>query len=101
MIPYAADCRRFRPSGENQHRPGCTFLFAGGISQRKGIKYLLEAWRRIRRPGWQLQLLGPLPVNLGPLEPYLDLVEPLGAGFSIRNARADGSGRRLRVSVSV
>ena len=78
VIPYAADCRRFRPSGENQHRPGCTFLFAGGISQRKGIKYLLEAWRRIRRPGWQLQLLGPLPVNLGPLEPYLDLVEPLG-----------------------
>jgi starch synthase len=78
VIPYAADCRRFRPSGEKQHRHGCTFLFAGGISQRKGIKYLLEAWRRIRRPGWQLQLLGPLPANLGPLEPYLDLVEPLG-----------------------
>src|SRR6202040_262152 len=25
-----------------------------------------------------LQLLGPLPVNLDPLKPYLDLVEPLG-----------------------
>ena len=44
----------------------------------KGIKYLLEAWRRIHRPGWRLQLLGPLPANLDPLKPYLDLVEPLG-----------------------
>ena len=63
---------------ESSDGPDCTFLFAGGISHRKGIKYLLEAWRRIRRPGWRLQLLGPLPANLGPLEPYLDLVEPLG-----------------------
>ncbi len=78
VIPYAADCRRFHPPAEKHHGPDCTFLFAGGISHRKGIKYLLEAWRRIRRPGWRLQLLGPLPANLGPLEPYLDLVEPLG-----------------------
>ena len=56
MIPYAADCRRFRPLAGKRHGPDCTFLFAGGISQRKGIKYLLEAWRRIRRPGWRLQL---------------------------------------------
>ena len=78
VIPYAADCRRFHPVNERAARPGCTFLFAGGISQRKGIKYLLEAWRRIWRPGWRLQLLGPLPVNLGPLAPYLEIVEPLG-----------------------
>jgi glycosyltransferase involved in cell wall biosynthesis len=78
VIPYAANCRRFRPSISKQHGPDCTFLFAGGISHRKGIKYLLEAWRRIRRPGWRLQLLGPLPANLNPLKPYLDLVEALG-----------------------
>ena len=78
VIPYAADCRRFRPLAGKQHGSDCTFLFAGGISQRKGIKYLLEAWRRIRRPGWRLQLLGPLPADLGPLEPYLEMVEPLG-----------------------
>jgi glycosyltransferase involved in cell wall biosynthesis len=78
VIPYAADCRRFVPSADKTHGSECTFLFAGGISHRKGIKYLLEAWQRIRRPGWRLQLLGPLPANLGPLEPYLPLVESLG-----------------------
>lgn len=78
VIPYAADCRRFRPLPEKQHGPGCTFLFAGGVSHRKGIKYLLEAWLQVRRPGWRLQLLGPLPANLGPLEPYVESIEPLG-----------------------
>jgi len=77
VIPYAADCRRFRPLPKTDQST-CTFLFAGGITQRKGIKYLLEAWRRIRRPGWTLQLLGPLPRDAAPLAPYLDLVEPLG-----------------------
>lgn len=78
VVPYAADCRRFRPDPEKVHGESCTFLFAGGISQRKGIRYLLEAWRLIRRPGWRLQLLGPLPRDFGPLRPYLDEVEPLG-----------------------
>jgi glycosyltransferase involved in cell wall biosynthesis len=78
VVPYAADCSRFRPLAGKRHGPECTFLFAGGISHRKGIKYLLEAWRRIRRPGWRLELLGPLPADIGPLEPYLDIVEPLG-----------------------
>ena len=78
VIPYAADCRRFRPDSNKQHDATCTFLFAGGISQRKGIKYLLEAWSQIRRPGWMLQLLGALPKNLRPLTPYLDQVELLG-----------------------
>jgi alpha-maltose-1-phosphate synthase len=78
VIPYAADCRRFGPVSEDRDLDTCTFLFAGGISQRKGIKYLLEAWQRIRRPGWRLQLLGPLPGNPGPLAPYLEIVEPLG-----------------------
>ncbi len=77
VIPYAADCRRFEPASDKRDLDTCTFLFAGGISQRKGIKYLLEAWQRIRRPGWRLQLLGPMPVKLGPLAPYLEIVEPL------------------------
>src|SRR5262249_58644704 len=70
-----------------------TCLFAGGITQRKGIKYVLEAWRRVRRPGWRLQLLGALPAQPGPLAPYLDEVEVLGrvphAEVPARMAAAD------------
>jgi glycosyltransferase involved in cell wall biosynthesis len=78
VIPYAADTQRFRPDSGKTHGPSCTFLFAGGISQRKGIRYLLEAWKRIRRPGWKLQLLGALPRELGPIREHLDSVEILG-----------------------
>lgn len=78
VVPYAADTRRFRPDPAKRHDEACTFLFAGGITQRKGIKYLLEAWRKIRRPGWRLQLLGEIPRDPGPLVDYLDGVEVLG-----------------------
>ena len=78
VIPYAADTGRFRPLAVKRHLETCTFLFAGGITQRKGIKYLLEAWRQVRRPGWKLQLLGALPGDPGPLADYLGEVEHLG-----------------------
>lgn len=93
VIPYAADTRRFVPDASKRHGAGCTFLFAGGITQRKGIKYVLEAWRRVRRPGWRLQLLGALPADPGPLTNYLDEVEWLGrvphAEVPARMAAAD------------
>ena len=95
VVPYAADTRRFRPNPDRPARPGCTFLFAGGITQRKGIKYLLHAWARIRRPGWRLQLLGALPARLGPLADDLKIegVEHLGrvghAEMPARMAEAD------------
>ena len=93
VVPYAADTRRFVPDPGKTHGAACTFLFAGGITQRKGIKYLLEAWRLIKRPGWRLQLLGALPADTGPLRPYLDEVEWLGrfphAEVPARMASAD------------
>jgi glycosyltransferase involved in cell wall biosynthesis len=93
VIPYAADTRRFVPDPSKRHGPSCTFLFAGGITQRKGIKYVLEAWRLIRRPGWRLQLLGALPADPGPLSRYLGEVEWLGrvphAEVPARMAAAD------------
>lgn len=94
VIPYAADTTRFIPEAGKRHdRDACTFLFAGGVSQRKGIKALLEAWERVRRPGWRLQLLGAMPRALGPIARYLDSVEVLGrvghAEMPARLAAAD------------
>ncbi|WP_435022163.1 glycosyltransferase family 4 protein [Tundrisphaera sp. TA3] len=96
VIPYAADCKRFRPDPGKTHGDGCTFLFAGGITQRKGIKYLLEAWRRVRRPGWRLQLVGALPSDPGPLAGLLDDVEHLG-----RVGHADMPGLMAKADVFV
>ena len=78
VVPYAADSRRFKPDPEKKHGENCTFLFAGGITQRKGIRYLLEAWKRVKRPGWRLQLVGSPPRDPGPLTPLLEGVEHLG-----------------------
>ena len=93
VIPYAADCRRFRPVAKNPSEPGCTFLFAGGITGRKGIKYLLEAWAMVKRPEYKLALVGPLPRDPGPLEGALDGVDVLGriphAEMPARMAAAD------------
>jgi starch synthase len=96
VVPYAADCHRFHPLAGKRHDATCTFLFAGGITQRKGIKYLLEAWSRVRRPGWKLQLLGALPKNPGPLASLLDQVELLG-----RVAHADVPARMAAADVFV
>jgi glycosyltransferase involved in cell wall biosynthesis len=93
VVPYAADVHRFRPLSGKIHGDSCTFLFTGGICQRKGIKDLLDAWRLVRRPGWRLQLLGPLPSDPGPLTPLLEGVELLGrlphAEVPARMAAAD------------
>src|SRR5207302_3260740 len=96
VIPYAADLERFRPDPTRRHDSNCTFLFAGGITQRKGIKYLLEAWRRVRRPGWRLQLLGALPRDPSPMAGYLDEVEVLG-----RVPHAEVPGRMASADVFV
>lgn len=95
VVPYAADTRRFYPKTGRSTGQSCIFLFAGGITQRKGIKYLLKAWARIRRSDWTLQLLGALPKRLGPLADDLKIegVEYLGrvghAEMPSRMASAD------------
>jgi starch synthase len=78
VIPYAADTCHFTPNLNKKHDDTCRFLFAGGITQRKGIKDLLDAWQLIRRPGWTLQLLGAMPRDTRPLEPYRSDFEWLG-----------------------
>jgi glycosyltransferase involved in cell wall biosynthesis len=57
VIPYGADIERFRPvrrAKDGRFR----VLFVGQLSQRKGIKYLLEAVAALGIPGLELLLVG-------------------------------------------
>ena len=74
VIPYAADpdrfTPRFKPADISADR--CRFLFAGGITQRKGLSDLLTAWQAVRRPGWELSLVGEAPKSAQDLIPADD-----------------------------
>ena len=67
VIPYGADLERFSPgsSGAEQRK---TFraLFVGSIVQRKGVSYLLRAYRRFKGPDTELVLVGNYPNDLRP-----------------------------------
>lgn len=56
LVPYGADPSAIRPAD-----PGAGALhvvFVGRVGPRKGVRYLLEAWRRLSLPGARLTLAG-------------------------------------------
>jgi alpha-maltose-1-phosphate synthase len=72
VMPYGAE-----PSKVVHARldDGCfRIVFVGSISQRKGIKYLLEAVRRLSLPSLRLDLVGPALSDMTNLAPYRHLV---------------------------
>ena len=56
-VSYGVNLSRFQPMGEPDPE---TFelLFVGGVSLRKGIPYLLEAFARLKHPGKSLRIVG-------------------------------------------
>jgi glycosyltransferase involved in cell wall biosynthesis len=66
VIPYGVRLDKFTPT---EPPPPGSFevLFAGQISLRKGIPYLLEAFARLRHPRKHLTLVGALQDDLRPL----------------------------------
>jgi glycosyltransferase involved in cell wall biosynthesis len=66
VIPYGVRLDKFTPT---EPPPADSFqvLFAGQISLRKGIPYLLEAFHRLRHPRKHLTLVGSLQDDLRPL----------------------------------
>ena len=68
-VPYGVDVERFRPAPKRA--PGkFRVLFVGQLSQRKGIKYLLEAFRGLHCPDAELLLVGPVIGSGKGLKPY-------------------------------
>ncbi|HTP40137.1 MAG TPA: glycosyltransferase family 4 protein [Steroidobacteraceae bacterium] len=59
VVPYGVDLDRFGP-GRQGRSPDSPFriLFVGQIGERKGISYLLDAYRGCRDPATELHLVG-------------------------------------------
>lgn len=77
LLPLGADLSAFaraeRPAGGPFR-----VLFVGGVGQRKGIKYLLEAYKRMRSANTELVIAGPLVGSGAALEAYSGLYTYLG-----------------------
>lgn len=71
VLPYGVDTQRFRPP-ERPREPDGKFrvLFVGALTQRKGIKYLLEAAKRAGIKGLELVCVGKLAGSPAAFAPY-------------------------------
>lgn len=59
LLPLGTDLADFTFAPRQADGP-FRILFVGGIGQRKGVKYLLEAYGRMRTPGTELVFVGPM-----------------------------------------
>lgn len=72
LCPYGVDTERFRPVEKVDDRP-FQILFVGQLSQRKGIKYLLEAVKDLHLEKAELVLMGGVSGSGEGLKPYAGL----------------------------
>ncbi|HEX2715395.1 MAG TPA: glycosyltransferase family 4 protein [Candidatus Acidoferrales bacterium] len=71
-VPYGAEIDSYTRS-ESKGNGSFRLLFVGQLSQRKGIKYLLEAFRNLRLPGSELVLVGGIVGSGKGLQPYREI----------------------------
>jgi starch synthase len=69
-LPYGVDSDRFHPPATPRVGSPFRVLYVGQIGQKKGIKYLLEAMRRLALPEAELVLVGTVVGGGGGLLPY-------------------------------
>ncbi len=72
LLPYGADTSRFSPPSVKREGDVFRILYVGGISQRKGIKYLLEAFKRLGLKNAELVLVGGIMGSGRALAAYAD-----------------------------
>lgn len=63
-IPYGVNPERFHPVPRDDDV--FRVVFAGQMAHRKGVHYLLEAWRELSLPESELLLLGPVRAEFEP-----------------------------------
>ena len=76
VVPYGVDLQTFRPDGASTAtRPGFEVIYAGQLTQRKGLSYLLRGYQRFARAGSRLTLVGSAVGNPSALAPFAHLFE--------------------------
>jgi glycosyltransferase involved in cell wall biosynthesis len=73
MLPYGVDVTRFRPGWTPDSEGRFRVLYVGNISQKKGIKYLLEAIKQLDSDKISLILVGHIIGSGTGLAPYRHL----------------------------
>lgn len=69
VVPYGVDLEQFHAPAEPPSGP-FRVMFVGQLTQRKGLKYLLEAWRRLDLRDAELLLVGRGQMDRRLLAPY-------------------------------
>jgi glycosyltransferase involved in cell wall biosynthesis len=66
MLPRGVDIDDYKPASEKKDK---TFriIFVGTLNIRKGVQYLLEAWKRLDLANAELLLIGSVADELGPI----------------------------------
>jgi starch synthase len=77
LLPLGADVRRIEFAPRPARGP-FRVLFVGSVGQRKGIKYLLDAYERVRSANTRLVVAGPMVGSGRAFEAYRPHAEYLG-----------------------
>ena len=72
LLPFGVRVERFKPPAAPRDDGVFRLLYVGQISQRKGIKYLLEAVKTLARRDLELVLVGGIVGSGAGLAPYRD-----------------------------
>jgi glycosyltransferase involved in cell wall biosynthesis len=73
VVPYGVDLSTFTPAGARTPGERFRVIYAGQLTQRKGLSYLLRGYRRFRRHDSDLTLVGMPIGGVEALQPYADL----------------------------
>jgi glycosyltransferase involved in cell wall biosynthesis len=73
LLPFPIDTGRFTPATGDRGDGRVRVLFVGQIGMRKGVRYILEAARRLARPDLDIVLVGGIVDGSDWLIPYKGL----------------------------